>query len=78
MVKWVPEDASKMPDIESRTTRSFTDNKSYLTIDRVSANDSGRYTCIVNNGIGQASNATVYLIVKRKQRTFFVACLGSK
>ncbi len=70
MVKWTHAKLEKMAAMESRTSRSFQDTKSYLTILQVTANDSGLYTCTVNNKIGQPANASIYLIVKRKENLF--------
>ncbi|XP_035704569.1 nephrin isoform X2 [Folsomia candida] len=65
MVKWTHEREGKMSELESRISRSFQDTKSYLTIYQVTLNDSGLYTCTVNNKIGEPANASIYLIVKR-------------
>lgn len=72
-VKWSHERDGKMTEMESRTSRSFQDTKSYLTILQVTANDSGLYYCSVNNKIGQPANASIYLIVKRKSEIYSVS-----
>ena len=50
----------------SRIERKFEDNKSFLNIDKVTKEDEGWYTCHVDNGIGQPSNTSIFLIVKRE------------
>ena len=50
----------------ARIERKFEDNKSFLNIDKVTKEDQGWYTCHVDNGIGQSSNASIFLIVKRE------------
>lgn len=66
MVQWTHESTEKMSQLGNRAERAFQDNKSYLTIKNVTANDAGLYHCTVNNGIGEATNRSIFLIVKRK------------
>ncbi len=48
----------------TRTTTEFSDQKSVLQVANVTKEDSGLFTCTVNNGIGDAAEATAQLIVK--------------
>ncbi len=66
MVEWSHESATKLSEIEDRVERAFQDTKSYFTIKNITATDAGLYYCSVNNGIGDATNKTIFLIVKRK------------
>lgn len=66
MVEWVHESSEKIAQLGDRVERAFQDNKSYFTIKNVTASDAGLYICKVNNGIGDATNRSIFLIVKRK------------
>ncbi|ODM93893.1 Nephrin [Orchesella cincta] len=66
MVQWSHESADKMSQLGERAERAFQDNKSYLTIKNVTAADAGLYFCTVDNEIGEATNRSIFLIVKHK------------
>ena len=38
----------------------------FLTVINVTETDAGKFTCEVNNGIGEAVSNTTYLLVRRK------------
>ncbi|CAG7829633.1 unnamed protein product, partial [Allacma fusca] len=63
MVQWT---YGGVPLSNPRAELKFRDNKSFLNIDGVTKEDEGSYTCRVDNGIGQPSNASIFLIVKRE------------
>ena len=62
MIEWRYEEMN----ITRPTDHKFLDNKAYLTIKGVSKADAGSYLCIVDNGIGEPVNKSIFLIVKRK------------
>lgn len=72
MVQWSHENSDKIDQLGERVERAFQDNKSYFTIKNVTAADAGLYYCTVNNGIGDATNRSIFLIVKRKP-IFFIS-----
>ncbi|KAG1691197.1 Nephrin [Nymphon striatum] len=53
-------------DLESRTKISHYEGKSYLTVYNISKKDVGAFFCVANNGIGQESVATAYMVLRTK------------
>lgn len=56
--------------LDTRTTRSFINNTSYLTVRGVTRKDMGQFFCVADNGLGNETSRAVFLAVKRKFRFF--------
>jgi len=84
MVKW-SKNGGELNETNTRTRVSFSDDKSYLTIEGVDKSDVGTYTCSVDNGVvppstengtgisnssSSSSSASVFLVVKRELELF--------
>ncbi|KAL1124765.1 hypothetical protein AAG570_001386, partial [Ranatra chinensis] len=50
----------------SNTSTAWNNRTSYLIVRSVTREDTGQFQCTVNNGLGNQSSATVYLIVRHK------------
>lgn len=61
-------------DMDTKTTTTFNaENKtSILTIHEASRTDVGQFTCVANNGVGNTTKKTAFLIVKCKLGTFSI------
>ena len=63
-VKWTGHEGF---DMEGRTKWTNVSGTSfYLTVVNVTEKDAGKFTCEVNNGIGEAVSNTTFLLVRRK------------
>lgn len=51
---------------ESRTMSTFKNNTSFLIVRGVTIKDMGQFLCVADNGIGNETSQTAYLIVKRE------------
>ncbi|XP_069173216.1 nephrin isoform X1 [Procambarus clarkii] len=61
MMQWSRQDYSF-----SRTEQTFGGKKASLKVLRANRNDTGVYSCVVNNGIGKVATANVTLVVKTR------------
>ncbi|XP_024084429.1 nephrin [Cimex lectularius] len=62
-VKWSRE---KYPDIIHRTSVTWSNNTSYLTVHSAAKEDIGFFKCAVNNGLGNESSKNIFLTVEHK------------
>ena len=68
-VKWTREGF----DMEGRAKLTNVSSSSFfLTVVNVTEKDAGKFSCQVNNGIGEAVSNTTFLLVRRKY--FYPAC----
>jgi hypothetical protein len=51
--------------METKTTFAFQNITSSLTVYNVTLDDMGKFSCVVDNGIGNESSQYAYLVVKR-------------
>ena len=62
-VQWIREGF----DFEARARlTNVSDTSFFLTVINVTESDAGKFTCQVNNGIGQTVINTTFLLVRRK------------
>lgn len=54
------------PDLAQRTTSTWQNNTSFLTIHDAKKEDIGHFQCVINNGYGNETSKNVFLIVKHK------------
>ena len=52
------------------TVSSNDSNSLYLMVESVSADDSGAFECVANNGVGQEAKNTSFLLVRGKYSTY--------
>ena len=53
-------------DFDGRTKMTASGNKFYLNVINVTEADEGKFSCKVNNGIGDEVTNTTFLLVRRK------------
>lgn len=53
-------------DMDERTSRTYKNGTSYLTVGRPTKDDNGPWDCVLSNGIGNETVRSIYLIVKCK------------
>ena len=59
-------------DFDGRTKITASGNKFYLNVINVTEADEGKFSCKVNNGIGDEVTNTTFLLVRRKYYDFFL------
>lgn len=57
---------ANMPDMAVRSSVTWQNNTSYLTLRKVTKDDIGNFQCVANNGLGNESVKDVFLNVRRK------------
>ena len=66
-------------DMEGRAKLTNVSNSSFfLTVINVTEKDAGKFTCEVNNGIGEAVSNTTFLLVRRKCNFYLSVVLLDK
>jgi len=58
--------SKSVPDLISRSSRSFRNNTAFLMLPGVSREDSGVVECVGDNGVGNLSVRAIQLLVKCK------------
>ena len=59
-------------DFDGRTKIAASGNKFYLNVINVTESDEGKFSCKVNNGIGDEVTNTTFLLVRRKYYDSFL------